>query len=67
MLRLAAIVTAYFFLDQWLQSRWMRYFTERKGGLQEVYLQTPLLNLLAANNVLTRGLPVDQIYKRLSL
>ena len=50
-----------------LQSRWMRHFTERKGGLQEVYLQTPLLNLIAANNVLTRELPVDQIYKRLSL
>ena len=30
-------------------------------------LQTPLFNLLTANNVLTRGLPVDQIYKRLSL
>ena len=30
-------------------------------------LQTPLLTLLTANNVLTRGLPVDQIYKRLCL
>ena len=30
-------------------------------------LQTPLLTLLTGNNVLTRGLPVDQIYKRLCL